>query len=200
MRELIRAWAESKGVSAWLGHESVGDVFTYEMYRFRCVDGKYRSIDVVYDSSRIIGSLSALNTNLLETKSMSLIKPKPVIVFPVLDSISCTWNSLKELNANGPKPISEKVFNKMVSVYFQQIMNRLYAVATEHFRVVSVQIPGRMASFVVTFRGIDDFLQPVKLHLGEVSAVVDYDFGVLTPEYKRFVEQLGEVTGGVVWI
>jgi hypothetical protein len=198
MKELILSWLKNKGIKIWLGHGKVTSLFTYEYFRFRGLDGKYYSLDVVYSDCRVLGSVSSLNGLRLMGREGS--SDGPPILSQMLEGLLKSWDSLKDFNANSVVEVNKDDLDRMINRYLTQVMNILYGISTEHFRVESVSIPSAtIAVLSISYSVVGEHMLPLRINLGEVSAVRKYNFGNITNEYAQFVELITNITGGVIW-
>jgi len=197
MKELIKGWLRTKNISVMLGHHRVESLFTYEMYRFRDARGKYCMIEVVYDGFAILGTYRSLETVRLEG---SVDERRPVLMYDYLDSLLQEWDDKTEFNKNPASDVTKSKLDRMVKVRMNKLFADLYATHTENFRVEYVDmVGGNVSIVVVTYSALGQKFMPLHFNIGKPSLVHKLNFGVISEEFRIFIEDIGKITGGVVW-
>lgn len=186
-------------MSMLLGYKVVGDRVYYQHGGFMCEDGKCYSFNIINTDTQILGTLRDDNVLMLPESQQwdKSTKRIPSGLSDTLDRFLVEYDTFEDFKRNMPKDISAKDINSLMEPYYDNVISQLKSVTVGIFNTQTAYRKDEFAVIFFTVKGRVEM--PIRLLIGEPSLIQERYYGNYTGEFKRFVEELGNLTGGIVW-
>ena len=192
-------WLSLKQPKVVLRSKVVGRILSHGLFDFIGPDNRYYSCSVVFDNHRIYGNIEEFDV--LRLKSGTEVEQVVVeqSIYEVLDSSTISFSTKEEWVENRPKPVDDDLLAKWMGQKCQRIIDDIYGVSVGNFKVVEVKIITPF-EFLVYFLWKEKPYAPLKMFVGEPTAVRFRNFLGETGFFKVFVDKIAKCMGGsVIW-
>jgi hypothetical protein len=199
VKQVIREWVKSKLPVIMLGNRSIETpALSYAYYNFMGRDDKFYSCNFVYDRTRIIGSISQLETLRISGEVLDADIPEERSIFEVLDQYLEVYNTKEEWVKNRPPMVTKENFEKYINSYISSSLEKVTGFVHGDFRVEETYAQNDLS--VLIYYSLDGILySPLKYLIAEPSPLRIRNHKEKSKEFREFAEKIGDFFSGVIW-
>lgn len=195
MLDSIKNWAKKQQAISILDSSNFEYLYKYRRYVLFTAKQQVKALSIFYDDYHIIGSVEQ------DQKQIRLggqVNSEALTVEQILDSYAITYASLTDYRANPLKSVDLDTFKKFISQHVRGLVQGVYSVHTEKFRVVDVKLPSdKCLLFIIQYEYCGVLQQPIRFFADEHYYIKSRKYGADDLEFEQFIKMIGENTNGL---
>ena len=199
MQKAVEMWIRLKTPVAVLRKMIVGEGVKQYLIDFLDKSGKYNSCNVLFDEYKIYGIPGSKHLKKLESFGEYISNPQDdVSLFDILDANTVKFDTKSEWVKSRPLPLNERKLKAESLARCSGVMDQIFSVNVGDFKIVGID----MISFkelCVYFALRGHMYSPLRIMIGEPTLMRPRNYKGTSEEFREFVSEITNITGGVYW-